>query len=419
MTPTDIRRPSAGRTIALLHHAAPPVVGGVERVLARQAVLMADAGHDVRIIAGRGASPDPRVRFVDLPLADPRHPSIERIQRELDAGRVPPGFDPIVAHIVDQLGAALVGVEVVIAHNVCSLNLDLPLTAALREVTARAGAPRLILWHHDLAATSPDRMPGLHPGMPWDLLRTEWPGARQVVVSETRRSELAALLRIPPESIVVVPNGVDMSPTGTLTGRVRAFADRADRAGVTPLLLVPTRITPRKNVELGLHVTAAMRAMGRAAGLVVTGPADPHRPSGRAYLDRLLRLRRGLALEDTTWFLSEEFGGPPTDAEMQDLYRLTDVLFLPSRDEGFGLPILEAAASRLPIVCTPLPALRELAGDAALYIGPDDDPAEVAARVLGLVDADAAGRLARRARTEYAWDVVYRERIEPLLAPEG
>ena len=49
--------------IALVHYAAPPVVGGVERVLASHAVLLADAGHEVRIIAGRVGSPDPRVRF--------------------------------------------------------------------------------------------------------------------------------------------------------------------------------------------------------------------------------------------------------------------------------------------------------------------------------------------------------------------
>ena len=172
----------------------------------------------------------------------------------------------------------------------------------------------------------------------------------------------------------------------------------------------------RKNVELALRVVAEMRAAGRPAGLVVTGPVDPHRPSGRAYLEQLLALRRALGLEDCAWFLSEELDQSPSDAMMDDLYHLADVLFLPSRDEGFGLPILEAAVNRLPIVCTALPALRELAGDAALYIGPDDDPAQVSARVLERVDADRLGQLAREVRSRYAWEVVYRERIAPLFA---
>ena len=84
-------RPGPVPSVALIHYAAPPVIGGVERVLARHAVLMADAGHEVRVIAGRGRAPDPRVRFVRLPLLDPRHPVIERLQRALDArARSPP-----------------------------------------------------------------------------------------------------------------------------------------------------------------------------------------------------------------------------------------------------------------------------------------------------------------------------------------
>jgi mannosylglucosylglycerate synthase len=404
--------------IALVHYATPPVVGGVERVLAQQAVLLADAGHDVRVIAGRGAAPDPRVRFVEIPLIDPRHPAIERLHRALDAGRVPAEFPEIVATMSALLDAALLGSDVVIAHNVCSLNLNLALTAALREVMDRPGSPRLILWHHDLAWAAPHYRPTLHAGSPWDLLRTPWPGAVQVVVSEGRRVELAALAGIPPETIAVVPNGVDLAKMWRLERRTTELIARTDLSGAFPLLLLPSRITPRKNIELALRVLAEMRRTGRPAGLIVTGPDDPHHRSGRAYLEQLLALRRALALDDCAWFLSEEVHGPPPDAMVDDLYHLADVLFLPSRDEGFGLPILEAAANRLPIVCTGLPTLRELAGDAALYIGPDDDPAEISARILERIDADRLGLLAREVRSRYAWEAVYRERIAPLLAPD-
>jgi mannosylglucosylglycerate synthase len=416
MPPDDGGPDRAGLSIALVHYAAAPVIGGVERVLASHAVLLADAGHEVRIIAGRGGAPDPRVRFVEIPLIDTRHPTIERLQRALDEGRVPGEFPEVSATIAARLDAALVGVDVVVAHNVCSLNLNLALTAALRAVLDRPGSPRSILWHHDLAWASPRDRPTLHPGAPWDLLRTAWPGAVQVVVSERRRAELAELAGIGPETIAVVPNGIDLATMWKLERGTTELLARADLAGAAPLLLMPSRITPRKNVELALRVVAGMRAAGRPAGLVVTGPVDPHRPSGRAYLGQLLALRRALTLDDCAWFLSEELDEPPSDAMMDDLYHLADVLFLPSRDEGFGLPILEAAVNRLPIVCTALPALRELAGDAALYIGPDDDPAGISARILERVDADRLGLLAREVRSRYAWAVVYRERIAPLFA---
>ncbi len=411
----DAARPDPVLSIALIHYAAPPVIGGVERVLARHAVLMADAGHQVRVIAGRGRALDPRVRFVRLPLLDPRDHRIERLQRDLDLGVVPDDFAVVAGTIASELDAALDGADVVIAHNVCSLGLNLALTAALRTVTG-PGGPRLILWHHDLAWALPAYRETLHEGLPWDLLRTAWPGASQVTVSAARRDELAEIAGIAPEDIEVVPNGVDLETLWRLDRRTVSLIAWTHAMEAAPLVLVPARITRRKNVQLALRVVAAMRAVGRPAGLIVTGPVDPHQADGAAYLRELQVLRRELDLEGSAWFLSAELDGPPSDAVMGDLYRLADLAFLPSHDEGFGLPILEAAAHRLPIVCTDLPALRSLAGDAAVYIGPEDDPARVAASILERLDRDPVARLAIEVRSRYAWDVVYRERIAPLLA---
>ena len=98
-----------------------------------------------------------------------------------------------------------------------------------------------------------------------------------------------------------------------------------------------------------------------------------------------------------------------------DLFRIADALFLPSREEGFGLPVLEAGVSRLPVICTDIPALRELAGDDATYVDPDGDPAVVAALVRGRLDADPAYRLAARSRASFDWSAVFEARIRPLL----
>ena len=305
--------------------------------------------------------------------------------------------------------------DVVIAHNVCSLGLNLALTAALRAVAGGSGSPRLILWHHDLAWAMPSYRATLHPGPPWDLLRTGWPGATQVVVSAARRDDLAEIAGIPPEAIAVVPNGVDLAALWRLGRRTVSLMARTGAMEAVPLLLMPTRIMRRKNVELALRVVAAMHAAGRPAALIVTGPVDPHSTGSDEYLLELQALRRQLGLEAAAWFLSPEMGGSPTDAVMGDLYRLADALFLPSRDEGFGLPILEAAAHRLPIVCTDLPALRQLAGDVALYIEAEDDPERVAERILERLDTDPVARLADEVRTRYTWDAIYRQRIAPLI----
>ena len=403
-------------TVALVHYTAPPVVGGVEHVLGHHARLMADAGHNVRLIAGRGRSPDSRVAFVRVPRADSCHPAVLRLQAELDAGRVPRGFDRVVAALADRVAGALAGVDVLIAHNVCSLNRNLALTAAIREITCRPGAPRILLWHHDLAWTLPAHRRTLHPGYPWDLLRTPIPGAEQVTISLARQADLAALLAIPLDAIRVVPNGVDPAALLGLGPATIALVRATGLASLDPLVLLPARIMLRKNIELALRAVAAMRRQGRpTAGLVVTGPVDPHDPAGGAYLAELRALRHALDLDNGAVFLADVLAGPAPDALVHDLYRLADLLLFPSRDEGFGLPILEAAVSRLPIVCSDLPALRDLAAGAAAYFDPNADPRAVAALALARLDADPGVAFARRVRAECSWEAVYRRAIAPLL----
>ncbi|MGQ0603849.1 MAG: glycosyltransferase [Anaerolineales bacterium] len=424
--------------VSLIHYSAPPIVGGVESVLAHQARLLADDGHTVRIIAARGAQTDERVRFIALPLADSQHPRLIALKRELDAGRVPPEFGETVAQIETELHAALSKSDIVIAHNVCSLNKNLALTAALHTLSQRPGAPRFILWHHDLAWTTPRYRPELHAGYPWDLLRSAWPNVTQVAISELRRRELAELMGIPMKSIHVVPNGIELAHFHKLEPQTQTLVAQMQLSQAAPILLLPVRITPRKNIELALRVLAALTPrpplpggegerqrlptpIGRGAGggggpaLIVTGPIGPHNANNHHYFAQLKALRAELQLEDAAHFLAELSDGYLPDAVIADFYRLADALFLPSREEGFGLPVLEAALSRMPVFCADLPPLRDLAGEAAVYFSPDADPAQVADSVAARLQSDEAFQLSARVRGTFTWEAVYRRHLAPLL----
>ncbi|HMQ35688.1 MAG TPA: glycosyltransferase, partial [Chloroflexaceae bacterium] len=393
--------------VAILHYAGPPYVGGVEITMAAHARALAADGRRALIVAGKGGEVGPGVGLRLLPELGSRGELVEALAVELAAGVVSPAFNELVGRLAAWLADALAGVEAAIVHNVLSLHKNLAFTAALRRLHDEGRLPRLLAWCHDFAWLDPLYRPELHPGHPWDLLRVPWPRTTYVVVSEDRRDMLARLLGLPPEAIAVVTPGVDLAGFLKLEPETAGLARELGLLEADPLLLLPARITRRKNIELAVAVTGAMRRSGRDARLVVTGPPGPHNPANAAYLAELLALREGSGAGEGAVFLYERFTDaegrprPVSDAMLADLYRLADGLLFPSRYEGFGIPALEAGLAGIPIFCRDIPPLRATAGDAAVYFGPDEPPEAVASRIAESLDADRRHNLRPAGRTRY------------------
>ncbi len=401
--------------IILLHYSAPPTVGGVESVIGHHARLMADDGHEVCIVAGRGEQTDPRVGFEQIPLVDSRHPVVLSIKEQLDRGIVPDEFLVHVDELTRSLREVVSGAGCLIAHNVCSLNKNLILTAALKRISEDANHPQIILWHHDLAWTTLRYRSELHDGYPWDLLRTAWPGAEQVTISEYRRQELASLMKIPEEEIRVIPNGVDISRFLKLETLSTSLVEQLDLLNADPILLLPVRITPRKNIELALQVMAEIRDRYPRAALIVTGPLGPHNPANVEYFRKLQSLRQELALEKNVFFLAELATGYLPDEVVSDFYQLADLLFLPSFEEGFGIPVLEAGLAGMPIFCADIPPLRDLGLDYANYFSPNGPATAIAARILEHLAASPVAGFRTHVRSHFAWREIYRKQIDILI----
>jgi len=401
--------------IALLHYSSPPIVGGVESVLAHHARLMTRAGHAVTIFTGRGKAFDDRIPVHLIPRLDSRHAQVLDVKRELDQGQYTAAFDNLRDQIKLELLAALEGFDVLVAHNVASLHKNLALTAAIHAMDKMPGFPRLILWHHDLAWTAPRYLHELHAGYPWDLLRTDWGDVTHVVVSELRRQELVRLLGMDSESIHIIPNGVDVNTFYKLEMHTIQIMEQLKLRDANPLILLPARLTPRKNIELALHVLAELHREFPEAMLLVTGPEGPHNPANTAYHHKLLDLRRRLKLENSAHFLAGMTPDSVPDAVIADFYRLADALLFPSNEEGFGIPILEAAFSSIPVFCMDLPVLRELGGADVSYFDADDSPRSIAMQVTERLRSETTSRWARRAKHSFAWDSIYRLYIAPLI----
>jgi glycosyltransferase involved in cell wall biosynthesis len=169
------------------------------------------------------------------------------------------------------------------------------------------------------------------------------------VNSEFTRGDVVELLGVPPERVVVAYPGVDErhGPSG----------DHADLG--RPYVLTVATLEPRKNLGTLL---AARLPEGHALAVVGAAGWGPQ-PS----LDRPDVIRLGYVDDD----------------ELARLYRGAAAFVYPSRFEGFGIPIVEAMASGVPVVASAHSSMDEASGDAAVRADPDD-PAAVSA---GLAEA--------------------------------
>jgi glycosyltransferase involved in cell wall biosynthesis len=98
-----------------------------------------------------------------------------------------------------------------------------------------------------------------------------------------------------------------------------------------------------------------------------------------------------------------------------DLFRVSDLMFMPSHREGFAMPVLEAGLSGIPVVCTDVPAAVEIGGEDVILFDLDERPDRLAARILAWAEGSAVHRLRRRVRQSYTWQSIFQRDIEPLL----
>jgi glycosyltransferase involved in cell wall biosynthesis len=198
---------------------------------------------------------------------------------------------------------------------------------------------------------------------------------------------------IPPERIRVIPWGVDLdrfsaspAPDDDEVMRSLGVPDR--------FVFYPANLWPHKNHRLLLNALAA-RSYSRDLDLVMTG----------ATYQRLGDLRRHAA----ELGLAQRFhhlGYVPADA-LPVLYRRAAALVYPSLYEGFGMPLLEAAACGCPVAASRGGSIEEVAGEAAVYFDPRDvrDMAAVIDRVVTDESLRASLRDAGRLRAaRFPWE---------------
>ncbi len=286
--------------------------------------------------------------------------------------------------------------------------------SATRVLAEFAGLPPLALARrldvlHSPANTGPVIAPGLasvvslhdliwwHRASEWEASATVQRRMRIMVrhsvrhaervfaVSNAAAEDIARTLAVPRSRIDVTPHGVRV-PSGAPSVSEAELRERL-QLGAARVVLCVAQKRPYKNLHSLVRAAADLDQ-----DVVLVLPGSP-----TAYEAELRALAGELGVGDRVRFpdwLSED--------ELERLYSLSDAFVLPSLIEGFGMPVLEAMARGVPVACSNVSALPEVAGDAALLFDPDRQEEVTSAVRRLLEDRKLAEQLIIRGRERAA-----------------
>jgi glycosyltransferase involved in cell wall biosynthesis len=280
------------------------------------------------------------------------------------------------------------------------------LIAALTIAPATGSVPFASVVHDLTAWTHPEwharrTIVGFIPM--WE--KTVERAARFFCVSHATARDLVERYPETRSRVRVIPHGLD--PLFTPSGDAAA-AERTRRryAGGSRFLLYLGTLEPRKNIEMLVAACERLWTRRRSRPDLVLAGGIGWKTSSLAR-----RIARSPFRDKI-----HQPGYAPREVA-RDLYRAAEVFVYPSLAEGFGLPVLEAMASGVPVVASTAEALREVGGEAALYASPHD-PEEMAGQIeRALEDADTreALRAAGLARAQtFSWERAGRETLAEL-----
>lgn len=219
-----------------------------------------------------------------------------------------------------------------------------------------------------------------------------------ISVSECSKRDAIRIYNVPSDKIHVISEGVDsrFKPVDD-AAQIESIRQRYDLP--KQFILHVGTIEPRKNLPI---LFEALKQLDNCS-LVIAGKTG-------WLTDSIFKSLNELGVKKRV-----RFTGYVPDENLPTLISAANILAMPSKYEGFGLPVLEAMACGTPVIASNTSSLPEVGGDAALYAAPDDVSAWVQTikRVLG----DAALRASMREQglrqaAKFTWDSTAQQTLE-------
>ena len=328
---------------------------GVSLETAKWSEIFTKLGWECYYLAGELDTPPER--SMCEPILQFTHPDIQEIYRVAFDNRdqrtdgfteqihtLRKGIKDIIYSFVDEYDISLI-----VAENVLTIPLNLPLGLALTEFIAEADI-RCIAHHHDFFW---ERTRFL-TNCVWDILRTAYPphlsNIAHVVINSSASNQLALRTGI---NSVLIPNVMPFERQAP--GRDAYNSDIREALGVKEdevLVLQPTRVVQRKGIEHAMELVARMHRRSQRDFVLVISHASGD--EGFEYQQRLVEYA-GL-LKVKTLFESEKIQDTRSEKRgvkrysLHDLYLHADLVTFPSLFEGFGNALLETIYFRKPLV---------------------------------------------------------------------
>lgn len=382
----------------------------------QQAELLYRNYNHVKVLAGAGEQFTDKFPIEINSILSSRNIRVQDAHKNCLNGNIEP-LMKLTDKIYNFLHSSLKNFDAIIAHNIISMNFNLALTMAMHRL-AETCPIKVISWNHDSPYFYKNYSSHLD-NEPWKILKVFNPKIHYVAISHARKKRFQRLFNLKDE-ISVIPNGIDPLDFFKLHQNTVEIIKENSLFNADLIFVQPSRLIPRKNIELSIKVLRAIHDKGINAKLILTGTRDPHGALEKRYYSDLKNFAHNLKVEKNLIVLeSYTLKTPqkiiPYQIFIRDFYLLADVLFMPSLDEGFGLPLLEAGMIKLPVICSNITPFKEIDSDNICYFNLDDTPERIANKALSFLEKIPTHKMFRKVIKNYVWDTIYESHIYPLL----
>lgn len=376
--------------IAILHYTLAPEIGGVEALIERQVESLTQLGYPVRLLSATN-SVQGSAQMHTIAALHPSSSAVIAASRHLLPREELSEGHPLVQRISAELEAGLEGCKQCWVHNAFTVHLNPFLTLALWQLARTRPDIRWVAWCEDISSiTAFWKGPSL-------AARVQPALVAFVTISDARKRELEQLLGVDADDIRVIRPPLSATEWLGIGPDAERLMSSCHLDSADPVILVPAKLLPHKNLPRIVGLAFALKARGLKPAALVTAASSSHEPAASHMVrEELHNLARTKGVEDSVFLMDEVLGHPPARATVRDLMLLSDIVFVSSAEEGFGIPLREAAMLRVPVLCSDILTFRESAAAGTRFFPLHASDCEIA-ELAAVMTAVAPNRSRREA----------------------